>query len=1033
MPQNHSGEGAHGGHVIGHTRSGKPIYASTQHVNHAPNDIKRAHPSYSKHDHIDAAAAHADEAARTPDRGIRADSHTLAQAHASAALSMRKPKDTDLSPLDPPDLVKAEGSRGGKVVGHYPSGRTKYARNSHGSSAKPKSTASVASSQASKDKPKQVQADAIKQDVDGPNRVSREDMHDMVKDAYKLRQGTSGDYGGDSEDGDEDYDDHERRFDNETYPAAREVQLRRAANMAHNHYPGWTAVDHNRAVSLHWAGSDDSSKSREARGEHIDRAEMHDEMAMGLRHMSQEQAKKSTRKNDLGAARLHKGASDGSRGGHVIGHTKTGKPIYQSSRGPSGGLSHIGVRGYTAGDHADAIAAHTALASTGLPAEHAEGARRAIAYHQKKSGQAPTPTPPAGIQSAIAHPGTPLPAAAPKAAAQNPTRALTSLSRRIDGIKTDEAAISSGQYRKDKKALEGHALKVHDQHFSHMSAEAHMAAAQAPSAGKKGAAWERARAQRGAHAMMAHALMTRQRSTAAPVGAPSAAVIHGLPPRAHPAQAMAKSTTAQDLCCDGTVAVETPAEAMKLVNRLVQNMRRSGLEVEVEGTPDGGYFIRRRLGGEPVEIRPDGVLRAPAALVMFALGDDLALAKAGIAMPAMPAVPKPPSIPKPPAMPAMPKLAVPKAPAAAAPHPPGNAVLGKTTSGGTIWAHAKADSPVYRAFGPRDHAQAANMHQLSGNHAAAGEHRAMHAKMTAPKAPAMSAGALAARPRMGAGRLARSHQKEADMVKWESQDVLGDWLGKAEGSRGGHIIGHTRSGKPIYSADSVKYRHIGEGSPERYQRHVNAMKRGYRLFTPEDHEDAISAHDEVEEGHQAAISKLRSDAAKRGWADTHWEEMPHHEAAMQSRAAITGHSAAIEDAKESAYNDKLKEIFGKSDHGDHRMLAKTEGARGGQVIGHTASGKPIYASLHGNNYPKFSMGEHGEAAQVHAAAAFAAHKAGDAEGAKAHGAMRFTHVQAAMRMSNAPRVVTGPNTGAPPVRKPRAPKVKAPPATQAEA
>lgn len=105
-------EGDRGGHVIGHSARGKPIYSSS-HEGHAKlladtehgrpvsgHALRRMHPGYSAHDHVDAAEAHMAEAGHQSGEA-RAHSHMLAQGHASAAGYMRsKDNEKRLSPKD---------------------------------------------------------------------------------------------------------------------------------------------------------------------------------------------------------------------------------------------------------------------------------------------------------------------------------------------------------------------------------------------------------------------------------------------------------------------------------------------------------------------------------------------------------------------------------------------------------------------------------------------------------------------------------------------------------------------------------------------------------------------------------------------------------------------------------------------------------------------------------------------------------------------------------------------------------------------
>lgn len=69
-----------------------------------------------------------------------------------------------------------------------------------------------------------------------------------------------------------------------------------------------------------------------------------------------------------------------------------------------------------------------------------------------------------------------------------------------------------------------------------------------------------------------------------------------------------------------------------------------------------------------------------------------------------------------------------------------------------------------------------------------------------------------------------------------------DVLEKAEGSRGGKVIGHTKSGKPIY------------------QQHKN---EAHRNFTVEDHKDAIKLHREQAQKHFDIVNKTTSSSIKK--------------------------------------------------------------------------------------------------------------------------------------------------------------------------
>ncbi len=109
------GAGSRGGHIIGHTRSGKPIYASSHESyskvlsggdGHKPLSAQKtheAHPSYNIDDHADAAEAHYEHANAHPRGDARAHGHLLSQAHSEASMALigqRRKKDKVASPSD---------------------------------------------------------------------------------------------------------------------------------------------------------------------------------------------------------------------------------------------------------------------------------------------------------------------------------------------------------------------------------------------------------------------------------------------------------------------------------------------------------------------------------------------------------------------------------------------------------------------------------------------------------------------------------------------------------------------------------------------------------------------------------------------------------------------------------------------------------------------------------------------------------------------------------------------------------------------
>lgn len=144
---------------------------------------------------------------------------------------------------------------------------------------------------------------------------------------------------------------------------------------------------------------------------------------------------------------------------------------------------------------------------------------------------------------------------------------------------------------------------------------------------------------------------------------------------------------------------------------------------------------------------------------------------------------------------------------------------------------------------------------------------------------------------------------------------------KGEGSHGGHIIGHTRSGKPIYShdhqANSMLHPKDAEGWLPRAQAAKLAMA-AHPGFSRRDHIDAMEAHQK----HYRA-----SDPGVHG---------------MAIQRLVDAHSKAFDHLARK--EDKTANLEKSAQHG--------EGSHGGHVIGHTRSGKPIYSLRHDMNRVK---------------------------------------------------------------------------------
>ncbi len=158
-------------------------------------------------------------------------------------------------------------------------------------------------------------------------------------------------------------------------------------------------------------------------------------------------------------------------------------------------------------------------------------------------------------------------------------------------------------------------------------------------------------------------------------------------------------------------------------------------------------------------------------------------------------------------------------------------------------------------------------------------------------------------------------------------DKIDDPPVKRPGSRGGRFIGYTRSGKPVYQTA-----------------HTEAKK--YKKFSKEDHHDAAALHAHAR---PVDVEKIRA-------------HMLHAGKKYEGREKLVAHKE-----KHKLETEKRKEKSMKSvnDLLDDVIKGGGEGSRGGKVIGHTRSGKPIYESHDHSTHKKFSKEDHLDAAEHH--------------------------------------------------------------------
>jgi hypothetical protein len=183
-----------------------------------------------------------------------------------------------------------------------------------------------------------------------------------------------------------------------------------------------------------------------------------------------------------------------------------------------------------------------------------------------------------------------------------------------------------------------------------------------------------------------------------------------------------------------------------------------------------------------------------------------------------------------------------------------------------------------------------------------------------------------------------------------------------EGSRGGHIIGHTQSGKPIYSnPGSENHKHFSE------QDHSDAahihLTHTSRLITDHDLDSDKKAKFNSQEHHKRALAHLQkiggrtvndqssmSHAHKQVYnAQYHYDRMKHHQ-----ESGDKAHKAGDPIAGELHYKQA-----------QHHFKKYSDAQGQGHEIGKTKSGKAVYADPHHASHSHFDAQDHADARDHH--------------------------------------------------------------------
>jgi len=180
--------------------------------------------------------------------------------------------------------------------------------------------------------------------------------------------------------------------------------------------------------------------------------------------------------------------------------------------------------------------------------------------------------------------------------------------------------------------------------------------------------------------------------------------------------------------------------------------------------------------------------------------------------------------------------------------------------------------------------------------------------------------------------------------KKKSEIYAVDLIKAGEGSRGGKVVGHTKSGKPIYQD----------------------KKSGDSKWTMEDHQDAHKLHSD-----KMWDAKM---AKNKDLAEHHLSHVQHHykesEKALQLKSEI--------------YVADLNKAGG-------------PGSRGGIVVGVTKTGKSIYKNNSNRNHKGFDHIDHQSAQQAHHMLSHQFREDGDDKKSKYHSEQAEMHRQDAVK------------------------------------
>lgn len=296
---------------------------------------------------------------------------------------------------------------------------------------------------------------------------------------------------------------------------------------------------------------------------------------------------------------------------------------------------------------------------------------------------------------------------------------------------------------------------------------------------------------------------------------------------------------------------------------------------------------------------------------------------------------------------------------------------GEGSKGGKVTGHTKSGKPIYeqhkheshRSFSVEDHKDAIKLHRELAQ-----KHFDVVNKTTSSSVKKKNNDSA-----YGHNEQANRHEREVNKKEKEAQHKVGDKVKASE--------------KPVYDnhGDMAEF-HEGQVkyANEKQVKFHEKLKQHHeygRSLTAKEHEAAAKYHEEISDSDK----EVAKDEGVEYEKTIHDDVVDYHKAyakylkekeskgnVEKAMTAAGGEHVTSKESVEHGPKDmqnpkpsdlaKAFEILGLDED-----ICKAEGVRGGKIVGHTKSGKPIYANANHEAHREFASSEHKEAIDFHEA------------------------------------------------------------------